>query len=651
MLTRRICILLLACATFAASLASAQSPSIAKLELPSVISTGCVLQRNSRVPLWGQGQPGHNVIVEVSWSGKVYSGQVRPDGNWWVPVPTPDAGGPYEIGIHSGTTKVLIEDVLIGEVWVCSGQSNMEMPIAYRDASYTGVQDAAEEIANAKYPEIRLFTVERGVALEPQPSCPGSWEACSPETVAQFSATSYFFGRELHRELGVPIGLISSAFGGSRAEAWMSAQAFSKRPGFEQVGSSLLGSASNDNALVEAQAAAVSEWSLEVERRDSFAQREWQAPEAAEESDEWRGLLWIRYEVEVDSNAHVALPAQRWGEGSIWFAAYVNGTLVGRNKFTEPMVGAPHSVEVPPELFRTGKNEVVIAMLASSDGPTVRRVRSLYELDSTTENESTLSVESTNWKFARGLDMHDFPSFPDYRNLDNHTPTGLFNAMIAPIMPYSMRGVIWYQGESNIDREEQYEALFAALVADWRGWWRQGNFPFYSTQIAPYEYDTDRGRPAALRAAQRDSLAIPNTGMAVTMDIGNSDDIHPKNKQEVGRRLALWALAKDYGREDLVYSGPLDASLEVAGDALTIHFEHVGGGLVAAEGGLRHFELAGADGVFHEAEAKIDGEVVVVRSAGVAEPKSVRYCGGTADVGTLFNREGLPAPSFTRDDS
>lgn len=649
MLFLRKLLLLFATAACLPSVAPAQ---VVEFELPSVLSSGCVLQRNTRTPLWGKGQPGQNVSAQVSWSGKTYSGRVRPDGNWWIPVPTPEAGGPYTIALRCMTSDVVIENVLIGEVWVCSGQSNMEMPVAPIDEAYTGVDEYEEVLANAGNPQLRLFTVKNELSLEVQPDCEGSWAECSPESLREFSSTAYFFGSELQRELDIPIGVISADYGGSRAEAWMSAQAISAQPGFEDVGGLLRVPAKNETVDVEGlQAAAAHAWSIELARRDALKACEWFAVDEVKMEPDWRGLLRCRFA--VTSIAEMTVSVERpaaielsWVPNAPWCLVHVNGVLLGTNDPTSMFVKQSAPLLIPIDALQAGENQFVVSVLSNGAAAGVPVVEDLFDLK---VSESGEALELADLSFSCGLDLRDFPTPPNYRVIDRSTPTALFNAMIAPIMPYGMRGVIWYQGESNIDRPLQYRTLFPALIREWRGWWRQGDFPFYFAQLAPFAYEPDRGRPAELRDAQRDALGeVPNTGMAVTLDIGNAQDIHPKNKRELGRRLALWALAKDYGREGLVYSGPLDTRLEIEGNELRVHFDHLGGGLVAAEGGLRHFELAGPDLRWHPATAEIGGDTVLVRSDAVPNPKRVRYCGGAADEGTLFNREGLPAPSFIR---
>jgi sialate O-acetylesterase len=471
-------------------LALGASHAAAQLRLPSVIGDGMVLQRDTVVSLWGWCKPGETVRVVPGWPDAVASTAVAgADGAWITRVKTPGAGGPFTLTISCSGDSIALKDVLVGEVWLCSGQSNMEMPVGYAHRGYAGVKDWKAEVAAADFPRIRLFTVANAASMVPLRDCGGSWKTCAPDSVASFSGTAYFFGREIHRALGVPVGLVASDWGGTPAEAWTSEEGLRGLPDFAQA------------------AAALARARVSGESR----------PESA--------------------------PASR-----------------------------------PP-----------------------------------------------------------------------NTPASLFNGMIAPLVPYAIRGAIWYQGESNRARFLQYRALFPAMIADWRKSFGLGDFPFYYVQIAPYEYRDAPGLSTGLREAQLLTLRVPNTGMVVTTDVGNAKDIHPNDKQEVGRRLALWALARTYGR-DLVCSGPLFRSMQVEGAAIRIVFDHAAGGLEARGGPLRCFEIAGDDREFVPAEAAIDGAAVVVSSAAVKDPVAVRFACGHAPEPNLFNREGLPASPFRTDD-
>lgn len=446
----------------------------AQVRLPAFISSRMVLQQNVDAPLWGWSEPGKTVTVQASWNDRAFRARADDDGRWAVRIPTPAAGGPYTVTIDDS----VLTDVMIGEVWICSGQSNMQWPLSQ-------TLNAEEEIAAAACPDMRLFYAARAFSPEPLHDVYGSWRACTPKSAETFSAVAYFFGRELHRELGVPVGLIHTSWGGTPAEAW------------------------------------------------------------------------TRHDV-LSSDADLRIYLERFAK-----------------KIAEAEPG----------------------MLPLNQG----------------------------------------------------SPASLYNAMLHPFIPYGIRGAIWYQGEANILDADIYEILFSAMIGNWRRDWGQGEFPFYFVQLAPYEYATPLAG-AALRDAQRRTLRVPNTGMAVTMDIGNPDDIHPRNKRDVGKRLALWALANTYGRSGMVFSGPLYRSMEKDGGRIRLFFDHTGGGLRSRAGELTHFEIAGANREFVPAEARIDGATILVSSDSVEHPLAVRYAFHNADEPNLVNAEELPASSFRTDD-
>ena len=440
----------------------------ADVRLPKIFGNHMVVQQQMPVKVWGWAEPGER--VEVSLAGQTRAASADASGKWLVTLEPLPAGGPHKL-IVQANNRIELEDVLVGEVWIGSGQSNMQWPVRRS-------MNAEEEIANARWPKIRLFTVARRIAETPQEDCEGEWLICSPETVGEFSAVLYFFGRKLHQELGVPVGLINSSWGGTVAEAWTSR-------------------------------------------------------EALEGDEDFRPIL------------------ER---------------------------GAKFDPKIPNQ------------------------------------------------------------------------PAVLFNGMIHPLLNFAIRGVVWYQGESNCARAEQYQKLFPTLIQDWRKRWGLGDFPFYFVQLAPFRYrNADPRNAAELREAQRLTLRLPNTGMVVTTDIGNVNDIHPTNKQEVGRRLALWALAKTYGKTDLVYSGPLYREAKIEGNKIRIFFDHVDGGLVVKGEELTHFQIAGADGEFKPAKAVIDGETVVVWNEEVANPVAVRFGWSDDAEPNLFNAAGLPASPFRTD--
>ncbi len=453
------------------------------VRLPAVFGPNMVLQRDKPLVIWGWADPGQTVQV---WIANRYGEATADDtGRWRTTLKPLPAGGPHRM-IVAGREAYAIDNVMVGEVWVCSGQSNMQWTVAQ-----SANPDA--EIAAADYPNIRLFQVPRKPASEPVDDVDAAWVTASPQTVAKFSAVAYYFGRELHNELNVPIGLIDTSWGGTMVEPWTPREAF----------------LANETAL-----------------------------------------------------------------------RYMGGEILE----SVPFQGHPTQ------------------------------------------------------------------------------PTILYNGMVAPLAPFPIRGVIWYQGESNIAKANQYQTLFSTMIDGWRQAWydkagdtsrqaqKQRDFSFYFVQLAPFNYQHEPTLMAQLREAQLKTMqTVPNTGMIVTTDIGNLSDIHPRNKQDVGKRLARWALAKDYGRTRTVYSGPIYREMKIEGDAIRIFFDHTDGGLVCKGDKLTWWRIAGEDGQFVEADAVIDGNTVVVRAAEVKRPTAVRFGWHHSAEPNLFNGAGLPASPFRTD--
>jgi sialate O-acetylesterase len=482
------------------------SISFGEVRLPSVIGDNMVVQQKDKVAIWGWAEAGERIAVKGSWQwlfGKTV--KADEDGKWMVHIPTPKAGGPYSIHIK-GENEITIKNVMSGEVWVCSGQSNMHFLV--RNAN-----DGEAEVAAADYPNIRLFQVPMLTADEPQEDVEAEWVQCSPETAGDFSAVGYFFGRQLYKELDVPIGLIHTSWGGTPAEAWTRIEVLEADEDFVPI----------------------------IER------------------------------------------------------------------FDEQMRGLPKAQK---------------------------------------EHEEKLAQWEVNAKKARAA-KKQVPAKPRFRGPQaQKRPGRLYNAMVAPLIPYGIKGAIWYQGEANAERAYQYRKLFPAMIGNWRNDWGQGAFPFYFVQIAPFT-----GQNPEIREAQMLTMkTVPNTGMVVTTDIGNTTNIHPKNKQDVGKRLALWALAKTYGRDGLTHSGPIYKEHAVEGNKIRLSFDHVDGGLVARDGALTDFTIAGKDKSFVDAKAVIDGDTIVVSSGKIKKPVSVRFGWTNTAEPNLFNKAMLPASPFRTDD-
>lgn len=493
-------------------LAVACSYARAEVKLHHLFTDGAVLQRGMPLPIWGTARDGERITVAFL---NQRASTTAENGRWIVRLrPVTSGGGPYTLRVQ-GDNTVIVNNVLVGEVWVCSGQSNMQWPVS-RSA------ESEQTIASANDPLVRLFTVPRWATPLPESDVEASWQECTPQTVRDFSAVAYAFGRALRKVLNVPVGLISSNYGGTPAEAWTERCALEAYPQLQYL-------------LTNYEKA-----------RDAYP----------------RTL----------ANYHAAL-----------------------QDYLEAAAQAKREGKEPPR------------------APT-----------------KPLSPAYSPW-----------------------SPSGLYNAMIAPLIPYAIRGVIWYQGESNAGRAYEYRTLFPAMIANWRASWGQGDFPFLFVQLAPFmriEPHPGESAWAELREAQLLTLkASPNTGMAVITDLGDEKDIHPKQKAPVGERLALAARALAYG-EKIVYSGPLYDSMKIDDNRIILRFRHVGSGLVARGGALKGFTICGEDRVFVHAEAEIRGNTVVVYSRQVPFPVAVRYGWANYPVVNLYNREGLPASPFRTDD-
>jgi sialate O-acetylesterase len=638
-----------AAALVTAALAVA-GPAAADVVLPAVIGDHMVLQRETSAPIWGWAAPGERVRVEGGWPGATAETAADERGRWQVRIPTGAAGGPFTMTI-SGSTSITLENVMIGEVWICSGQSNMEWPV-------TRARNAAEEIDTAHHPGIRLFTVPNTIATRPRIDCRGSWVECSPATVRSFSATGYFFGRDLHQRLDVPIGLIAADWGGTIVEAWMSESTLG---GFSEYTSTLefLDVVSDPNRRTGVVEDRVKAWWSGLDDHASVP-RGWTATDHDDTGwptmnvpETWTGKH-ERFDGVIRFRRTVSVPAAWAGRpatlelGPIddYDDVWVNGVHVAATHAAGNW-NKPRRYEVPARVLVGGPNVVAVRILDTGGLGGMNGKPEQMKL--TVAGGGDPVALAGVWRYHVGRAQSKLPRRPQGANIGPNTGTVLYNGMIAPVVPYAIRGAIWYQGESNRPRAHQYRTLFPALIDDWRARWGRGDFPFYYVQIAPFRYGGDTGQAAALREAQTMAMHRPNTGMVVTMDVGNPDDIHPRNKQAVGRRLARWARARTYGEAGLVPSGPLYRSMRIEGDAVRIEFDHVGPGLVLRDSDRSHFTVAGADRVFVEAQARIDGDAIVVSTPRVPDPVAVRYAWEAAAEPNLFNGADLPASPFRTD--
>ena len=623
-------------------------PVAAELTVSGLFGDGMVLQRNTAVPVWGTAEPGAEITVAIA--DRTITARADAKGRWRAELQPMADGEPYELMVEATDQRLSFANVLVGDVWICSGQSNMEWTVA-------DSMNAAQEIAAANDPEIRHFKVPRSWAEKPETSLAGgSWESADPEHVGAFTAVGYFFARELRRHHDVPIGLINTTWGGSRIEPWMSAQslviddakmqaileseeAFAHEV-LERIAKQMGSLPESDQGLADGRA---------VWADPGFDDTSWRILEVPSRWEEqgyegMDGIVWYRTTFELD--AHEARSGVRLGLGTIDDSdiSWVNGHEVGR---TVLAWNTPRIYEIPPAFLREGRNVVAVRVEDTGGGGGIWGDPELLYVEGT----GTKRPLAGPWKIGFGLVTVN----ADARK--NQLPTVLYNKMVYPLLPYPVAGFLWYQGESNADADGAlvYRDLFANMIKDWRQRWGRGDLPFLWVQLANYMAVT--GQPgdsnwAMLRESQSAVLALPKTAQAVIIDIGDADDIHPKNKQQVGRRLALAARKMSFG-EDVVFSGPTYRGYEVKEGRVTIDFDHVGGGLVAAgntDGKLAEFSIAGADRHFVWAEATIQDHRVVVWSDEVKEPVAVRYAWADNPAGAnLYNLEGLPASPFRTD--
>ena len=619
-------------------------------ELNPLFQPNAVLQCGVRVPVWGAARSGEKITV--AFAGQKIS-TVASNGVWniWLRPMKPNAA-PQTLTVSGDMTSV-VTNILVGEVWVASGQSNMERQLGPRGGQKP-ITDWEQEVAAASYPEIRQFYVPQTRSLTPQVTVKGNWTVCSPATVSDFTAVGYFFARDLFVARHVPVGIIHTSWGGTPAEAWTSEAALEKLPDFAEPLAKLKKYAADPELARRETLAKQEAWYQKVDP-GSKPGAIWNAAELA--TDDWKtmtlptywesagypdfdGIFWFRRTFELPENWDGGDVELHLGAVDDMDTTWVNGAQVGATMGWR----MPRVYRVPASALKRGANVVVVRALDTGGNGGLYggddAMRLLFNADG---KSNSLSLAGSWWcKQSVSLKTTGWP--PSDFSQDPSAPTVLYNAMIAPLLPYAIHGVIWYQGEANVGRERQYQTLFPAMIADWRQAWGEGDFPFLFVQIAPYRDMTPEIREAQLLSWQR----TEHTALAVTMDCGDANDIHPAHKQPVGARLALAARALAYG-EKLEYSGPVFDSMKIEGTNVVLHFTHLGGGLVAKDGELNGFTIAGADKVFHPGQARIVRKTVVVNSPAVTQPVAVRYGWANVPEGNLFNRAGLPASPFRTD--
>jgi sialate O-acetylesterase len=629
------------------------SVASAQVKIPRLVGDGMVLQRDMPIRIWGWASPGEKVTIK--FNGETASGVTDDAGRWVVLLSPKKAGGPFVMDIQ-GINHIWLKNIMVGEVWVCGGQSNMELPMEAVKEKYPAV------VAHAGDLSIRQFKVPQRYDFKgPRDNLSsGKWEAADSNTVLTFSAVAYFFARELYSRYHVTVGLINTAVSGTPAEAWLSADALRVFPEHAAEAAKYADQAFVDGVVAHDKEVSDS-WYHRVWAEDKglHDDKTWYDPAAG--TADWKpitvpgywadkapgavnGVVWYRKEIEVPASM-TGLPARLLlGRIVDRDSVYVNGVFSGTVGYQYP----PRRYELPAGVLKPGKNVIVVRVINSAgqggfvpDKP--------YTL---TAGGTTIDLKG-DWLCRVGMTADALPA----PTVIQYKPLGLFNGMIAPLTNYTVKGIIWYQGESNVSRAAEYATLFPALINEWRRYWHEGPLPFVYVQLAGYgavNEQPEDSKLAELREAQRLTLALPKTGMAVAMDLGEWNDLHPLNKEDVGKRLFLSAESVAYDRGSFIYTGPLYHSMKVHHDKVRIHFTEENVGLIVKGGGeLKGFAVAGSDNKFVWAHAKIERKnLVIVWSDKVPHPVAVRYAWADNPQGAnLYNRDllfqdGLPAPSF-----
>lgn len=612
----------------------------AKIKLPALVSDGMVLQRNQKLNVWGKADAGEK--VELKFLNKNYKTTTDPTGNWKIILPEQKAGGPYTMTIN----EITLKDILIGDVWLASGQSNMELPMRRLTPLY------ADEIKNANNQNIRFFTVPQKYNFKsPQTELDGGkWEATNPKTILNFSGVAYFFAKELSQKNKVAVGIIHASLGGSPIQAWMDENSLKKYPEYLdeakkwQNDDLIKSTESGEQALSKA-------WYTELDQSDIGLNQHWESldlndsdwktmniPGSWEDKEgSFEGSVWFRKEINLTKNQAGKTAFLNLGRIKDADVTYINGTKVGNVTYEYP----PRWYDIPAGVLKEGKNVIAIRISnGSGKGQFIADKPYYLEIDG---NKIDLKTE---WKYKIGAKME---KMAPGQTFIRWKPTGLYNAMINPLINYNIKGAIWYQGESNTGKPKEYGDLLTTMITDWRNKWNQKEMPFFTVQLANFmEPKTQpiESNWAELREQQRQvSLKVPNTGLAVIIDIGEWNDIHPLNKKTVGDRLALQAL-KVADKKNIIADGPVYQSMKIEGNKIILSFK-TGTDDFAPVSELKGFAIKGKDGKYEWAKAKIEGNKIIVWNDTISNPISVRYDWADNPDGNLKNKTGLPASPFT----
>lgn len=623
----------------------------AQVRLPRLVRDSMVVQRDTRLKVWGWATPAEK--VSIRFNGEKYSTVTPPDGKWQVIIQPVKAGGPYTMEV-SASNKITLNHILAGDVWLCAGQSNMVHTLQVHQERY------ATEILQANTPWIRNYTLPTATNLNgpADDGTGGKWIAATAADIKKFSVVAYFFALKLYNQYHVPIGIINASVGGTPIEAWTSEAGLQAFPGLIATLQK-----NKDTALVNGinRAAFVANqlWSnRKTEDKGLTEAKTWFDPSYL--PTHWHtinlpgywedqgirnldGVVWYRREIDVPSSMAGAPAKLALGRIVDADEVYINGVKVGNTTYQYPQ----RRYAVPGGLIKAGKNTIVVRVINTAGKGGFVPDKPYY----LSAGEHIIDLKG-EWQYKVG---EVYPQRAPVVSINaQNQPSALFNAMIAPLTNYPIKGIVWYQGESNAGRAIEYNRLLPALIVDWRTQWKQNELPFVYAQLPNFmevSYSPEESSWALLREAQLKTLSVPHTAMAVTIDLGEWNDIHPDSKQPVGERLALAAQQVAYKEHSIVYSGPVYQSYQVEGDKIRIQFSNVGGGIISSDGEpLRYFAIAGADKKFVWAKATIENEAIIVQSDEVTSPQYVRYAwaDNPQDV-NFYNQEGLPASPFRTD--
>jgi len=621
----------------------------ADIKLPGIIADNMILQRNMSNKIWGWADSGEKITIVIN--NQSYKTTSDASGKWLIKLNPSEAGGPFTMQV-SGKNSIIINNILFGDVWICSGQSNMEWKMKWLGDTYK------IEIETANNPNIRLVDIanEYDVQVREDAKINKTWSQVNSENLPEFSAIAYFFAKNLYEKYKVPIGLISSEWGGTVAEAWMSYEGLSEFPNYISAINKLK-TYNNDEIKKQAQEK-YTVWKNTIVEKDKLS-KDWIKP--TYNTNDWKKLnlpgLWESQGLNIDGIVYFKRefslsPSEIKNTIILTIpgiddidTTFINGVQVG----TTTGYDKERKYIIDPKILKSGSNTIIIKAWDTGGGGGIYGDEKKFIINT----NSKIIPLAGEWKYKISVSDKDVPPNPTVSTGFPNQPTVLYNSMIYPIINYGIKGAIWYQGESNAGKAYEYRKLFADLIKDWRKSWNIGDFPFLYVQLANFKKAVNQPAEsdwAELREAQNMALNLSNTGQAVIIDIGDPDNIHPKNKADVGKRLALNAMKVAYSDNKIIFSGPTYKSLNIVGNSIKLSFDNVGSGLEVKGNELKYFEIAGSDKKFVWAQAKIENNEIIVWNDKIKNPVAVRYAWADNPEGcNLYNKDGLPASPFRTD--